>query len=69
MYVANRESGFGLAAQEPWIQHATVRDNILFGKEYDPAFYQTVIESCALLDDLNVRRLKRLNLVLAQLQQ
>lgn len=69
VYVADRESGFGLAAQEPWIQHATVRDNILFGKEYDPAFYQTVIEACALLDDLNVRRLKRLNLALDHLRQ
>lgn len=54
VYVADREAGFGLASQEPWIQHASVRDNILFGKDYDPAFYQTVIEACALSDDLNV---------------
>ncbi|XP_051239634.1 ATP-binding cassette sub-family C member 10 [Dicentrarchus labrax] len=54
VYVADREVGFGLASQEPWIQHASVRDNILFGKDYDPAFYQTVIEACALSDDLNV---------------
>ncbi|GAA6230797.1 multidrug resistance-associated protein 7-like [Lates japonicus] len=54
VYVADREVGFGLASQEPWIQHASVRDNILFGKDYDPTFYQTVIEACALSDDLNV---------------
>lgn len=54
LYVANRELGFGLASQEPWIQHASVRDNILFGKDYDAAFYQAVIEACALSDDLNV---------------
>uniref|UniRef100_A0A3Q3X7J8 Uncharacterized protein n=1 Tax=Mola mola TaxID=94237 RepID=A0A3Q3X7J8_MOLML len=54
IYVADREAGFGLASQEPWIQHASVRDNILFGKDYDPAFYQAVIEACALSDDLNV---------------
>ncbi|KAM3622612.1 uncharacterized protein V6R79_001000 [Siganus canaliculatus] len=54
VYVADREAGFGLASQEPWIQHASVRDNILFGKDYDPAFYQAVIEACALSDDLNV---------------
>lgn len=54
VYIADREAGFGLASQEPWIQHASVRDNILFGKDYDPTFYQAVIEACALLDDLNV---------------
>ncbi|XP_072239695.1 ATP-binding cassette sub-family C member 10 [Leuresthes tenuis] len=54
LYVANREAGFGLASQEPWIQHASVRDNILFGKDYCAAFYQAVIEACALSDDLNV---------------
>ncbi|CAJ1054159.1 hypothetical protein L3Q82_020045%2C partial [Xyrichtys novacula] len=54
VFVADREAGFGLASQEPWIQHASVRDNILFGKVYDPAFYQAVIEACALSDDLNV---------------
>uniref|UniRef100_A0A672ZE54 ATP-binding cassette, sub-family C (CFTR/MRP), member 10 n=1 Tax=Sphaeramia orbicularis TaxID=375764 RepID=A0A672ZE54_9TELE len=54
VFVADREAGFGLASQEPWIQHASVRDNILFGKDYDPTFYQAVIEACALLDDLNV---------------
>uniref|UniRef100_A0A1A7XY85 ATP-binding cassette sub-family C member 10 n=1 Tax=Iconisemion striatum TaxID=60296 RepID=A0A1A7XY85_9TELE len=54
LYIANREAGFGLASQEPWIQHASVQDNILFGKDYDPAFYQAVIEACALSDDLSV---------------
>lgn len=54
MYVAGRTEGFGLAAQEPWIQHATVRDNILFGQDFDSTFYQAVIEACALSDDLNV---------------
>ncbi|KAK2817485.1 hypothetical protein Q5P01_025676 [Channa striata] len=54
VYTADRESGFGLASQEPWIQHASVRDNILFGKDYDPSLYQAVIEACALSEDLNV---------------
>uniref|UniRef100_A0AAQ6ADP7 ATP-binding cassette, sub-family C (CFTR/MRP), member 10 n=1 Tax=Amphiprion ocellaris TaxID=80972 RepID=A0AAQ6ADP7_AMPOC len=54
LYVADRESGFGLASQESWIQHASVRDNILFGKDYEAAFYQAVIDACALSDDLNV---------------
>lgn len=54
VYVRGREQGFGLAVQEPWIQHATVRDNILFGREFDSTFYQAVIDACALADDLNV---------------
>lgn len=54
VFVANREAGFGLASQEPWIQHASVRDNILFGKDYNAAFYQAVIAACALSDDLSV---------------
>uniref|UniRef100_A0A8C8GKH1 ATP-binding cassette sub-family B member 6 n=1 Tax=Oncorhynchus tshawytscha TaxID=74940 RepID=A0A8C8GKH1_ONCTS len=54
VYVQGREDGFGLAAQEPWIQHATVRDNILFGKDYNSSFYQAVVEACALTDDLNI---------------
>lgn len=52
--VAQLREGFGLAAQEAWIQHATVRDNILFGREYSARKYQDVIEACALLDDLKV---------------
>ncbi|KAM9792208.1 ATP-binding cassette sub-family C member 10 [Neosynchiropus ocellatus] len=54
VYVADQDSGFGLASQEPWIQHASVRDNILFGKALDPTFYQAVIDACALADDLSV---------------
>ena len=48
------ESGFGLAAQEAWIQHATVRDNILFGRKYDSKRYEAVVYACALNDDLKV---------------
>uniref|UniRef100_A0A672G572 ATP-binding cassette, sub-family C (CFTR/MRP), member 10 n=1 Tax=Salarias fasciatus TaxID=181472 RepID=A0A672G572_SALFA len=54
LYVADRDRGVGLASQEPWIQHASVRENILFGREYDAAFYQAVIQACALADDLSV---------------
>lgn len=54
IYVQHLETGFGLATQEPWIQFTSIRENILFGKEYDARFYQEVIEACALSDDLNV---------------
>ncbi|KAK2113754.1 Multidrug resistance-associated protein 7 [Saguinus oedipus] len=45
--------GFGLATQEPWIQFATIRDNILFGKTFDSQLYKEVLEACALNDDLS----------------
>ncbi|ETE68516.1 Multidrug resistance-associated protein 7, partial [Ophiophagus hannah] len=54
VYVWDLEKGFGLAAQEPWIQFTSIRENILFGKEYDAQFYQQVIDACALSDDLNI---------------
>lgn len=54
MYVCDLEQGFGLATQEPWIQFTTVRENILFGWEYDARLYEEVLEACALSEDLNV---------------
>ncbi|KAI8057978.1 ABC metal ion transporter [Syncephalis plumigaleata] len=39
------------APQQPWIMNATLRENILFGHEYDEAFYQQTIEACALTAD------------------
>jgi len=44
------------AAQTPWLLSATLRDNILFGAEYDQELYETVIEACALVDDLAMLR-------------
>ncbi|KAJ2514082.1 hypothetical protein H4217_005958 [Coemansia sp. RSA 1939] len=38
-------------AQQPWIMNATLRDNILFGLQYDSEFYSYVVEACALLPD------------------
>uniref|UniRef100_A0A4W3JI22 ATP-binding cassette, sub-family C (CFTR/MRP), member 10 n=1 Tax=Callorhinchus milii TaxID=7868 RepID=A0A4W3JI22_CALMI len=48
------ERGFGLTTQEAWIQHMTIQDNILFGKEFDAKRYHDVIEACALSEDLNM---------------
>ena len=45
-------SGIGFVQQEAWLQKGTVRDNILFGKLYQSDWYQTVIEACALKEDL-----------------
>ncbi|KAJ5273912.1 ABC bile acid transporter [Penicillium angulare] len=40
-------------AQSPWIEAATVKDNILFGLPYDSGRYNQVIHACALQPDLN----------------
>ncbi|XP_041829097.1 ATP-binding cassette sub-family C member 3 isoform X2 [Melanotaenia boesemani] len=40
--------------QQAWIQNATLRDNILFGKSYNEQKYRCVLEACALTPDLEV---------------
>ena len=35
-------------SQKPWVFSGTLRDNILFGKTFEPNHYQSVLESCAL---------------------
>lgn len=41
-------------SQNPWILNASVRDNILFGYEYDEEFYNQTVEACQLLYDLKI---------------
>ncbi|XP_015838720.2 multidrug resistance-associated protein 1 isoform X7 [Tribolium castaneum] len=38
-------------SQQAWIQNATLRDNILFGKSFDKSLYDKVVEACALNPD------------------
>ncbi|KAJ2244510.1 ATP-binding cassette glutathione S-conjugate transporter ycf1, partial [Coemansia sp. RSA 455] len=40
--------------QQPWIMNATLRANILFGREYDEDYYWKVLSACALTDDLEM---------------
>ncbi|KAJ5216416.1 ABC multidrug transporter [Penicillium cinerascens] len=40
--------------QSAWIQNATVRNNILFGKVMDRQWYEEVIRACALKPDLDM---------------
>ncbi len=40
--------------QYAWIQNASVKDNILFGKAYDHKWYNAVIDACALRPDLDM---------------
>uniref|UniRef100_A0A093XXB2 Oligomycin resistance ATP-dependent permease YOR1 n=1 Tax=Talaromyces marneffei PM1 TaxID=1077442 RepID=A0A093XXB2_TALMA len=40
--------------QHAWIQNTTIRDNIIFGKPFDPEWYQRVVEACALVADFKI---------------
>ncbi|CAF0762037.1 unnamed protein product [Brachionus calyciflorus] len=42
------------APQQPWIQNATIRENILFGREFDQDFYEKVLIACSLKTDLEI---------------
>ncbi|KAK5164037.1 ATP-binding cassette transporter yor1 [Saxophila tyrrhenica] len=40
--------------QYAWIQNATVKQNIVFGRDYDRKWYNEVIDACALRPDLEM---------------
>lgn len=54
----NEETGLrhsvSYAAQTPWLQHESIKNNILFGSEYDASRYSSVVEACALLPDFEL---------------
>uniref|UniRef100_A0A8C9FPG4 MRP1 protein n=1 Tax=Pavo cristatus TaxID=9049 RepID=A0A8C9FPG4_PAVCR len=39
-------------AQQAWIQNGSLQENILFGTDLNRSYYELVLESCALLPDL-----------------
>ncbi|XP_048733200.2 multidrug resistance-associated protein 1-like [Ostrea edulis] len=40
--------------QQAWIQNVTVKENILFGREFRDKFYNKVLDACALRADLEI---------------
>ncbi|KAL0973606.1 hypothetical protein UPYG_G00207060 [Umbra pygmaea] len=44
--------GFGYVAQQAWILNDSLRENILFGKEYNENKYNAVLDACCLIPDL-----------------
>ncbi|HTU63820.1 MAG TPA: hypothetical protein VMF89_35390, partial [Polyangiales bacterium] len=42
------DAAVAYAAQSPWIFTGSVRDNILFGRPYEAAWYAEVVQACAL---------------------
>ncbi|KIK51558.1 hypothetical protein GYMLUDRAFT_50501 [Collybiopsis luxurians FD-317 M1] len=53
-YGLPRAGGIAYAAQESWVQNATIRDNIVFGAEFDEERYKKVIYQCCLEKDLEL---------------
>lgn len=47
-------SSIAFVSQQPWIENASIKDNIIFGLPLDPIRYQEVIESCALPKDFEM---------------
>ena len=43
-----------VVSQTAWIFGGTLRDNILFGAPFEPELYNTVLDVCALRDDLKL---------------
>ena len=49
-----REGGVAYAAQEAWVQNETIRENIIFGADFDEERYKKVIHQCGLERDLSL---------------
>ncbi|KAF7908234.1 uncharacterized protein EAF01_003989 [Botrytis porri] len=47
-------SAIAFVSQTPWIENASIKDNILFGLPFDPIRYQKVLHACALTKDLHM---------------
>uniref|UniRef100_A0A1B0AEP1 ABC-type glutathione-S-conjugate transporter n=1 Tax=Glossina pallidipes TaxID=7398 RepID=A0A1B0AEP1_GLOPL len=50
----NTVGSIAYVPQQAWIQNATFRENILFGKPYDRRRYNRVINACALKPDIEI---------------
>jgi ABC-type multidrug transport system fused ATPase/permease subunit len=53
-YAVDKSKTVAYATQNPWIINGTIRENILFGKNYDEEWFNQVIEVCALKHDLTL---------------
>ncbi|XP_065356726.1 multidrug resistance-associated protein 1 isoform X6 [Calliphora vicina] len=50
----NTVGSIAYVPQQAWIQNATLRENILFGRDYDRKRYNRVIDACALRADIDM---------------
>lgn len=54
----NVNGSIAYVSQQAWIQNSTVRDNILFGRDYNELYYNRVISACSLLADFDIMPLR-----------
>ena len=52
--VNNTVGRMAYVPQQAWMQNATVKNNILFGKQFSKSLYKRVLEGCSLITDLEV---------------
>ena len=50
----NIRGNLSYVAQQAWMQNNTLKNNILFGKEFNKEFYEKVLDACALKPDLDI---------------
>ena len=50
----SRTGSIAFIAQQAWIQNLSLRDNILFGKDFVPEKYEKIVEGCSLKKDLEI---------------
>ncbi|KAF8707992.1 ABC transporter transmembrane region, partial [Rhizoctonia solani] len=54
VYLDKRRHAVSYAGQHPWLEHATIRENILYGLPYNQSRYEAVLDACALRPDLKI---------------
>ncbi|KAG8747893.1 hypothetical protein FRC10_010512 [Ceratobasidium sp. 414] len=54
VHLDKRRHAVSYAGQHPWLEHATIRDNILYGLPYNETRYEAVLDACALRPDLKI---------------
>ena len=59
----NVNGSLAYVSQQAWIQNRTLRENILFGNEYDQTIYERVIDACCLRHDIEMMSLGDLTMV------
>ena len=71
-HLTNDKLQIGYVPHEPWLIDATIRDNIIFGLEFNEAKYSDIIRTCGLLKDLmqlssgDLANVEELNLTIGQ---
>ena len=52
--LALQQGSIAYVPQQAWIQNASLKNNITFGKAFSKDFYQKVVTACALETDLSI---------------